>query len=514
MRRTGNNNSKWDKILNGKDGRHLSLVVINNFRDNNGYINVGGQSNCALPLPLDARGCKETSFRNTFNGDNNGNIVVGNENCSLTSDRNSMLCSRAANGNVCIKTETVLNEELSDGNFTTELGYENNGFMGDNDLLVPSREANAEAGVFANTFHSTFNGVNEGTIVTGEKNKICMRDCHECTQKSHATADEENASSCERNRNFLLHSQMPCSDGKEFRSILMKYRSRTNELHFLRDYGRYELLNEKITELIGKEDVVDKVICLVETSITLSHRKKLVESQRALEEALELIPQSNASVASVLTALCHLELASVNRRDDELDRALRFIDIALQLIQTLPISELNAYVIYERGSILALLASKGTTEDNGLTLDKTSEDHLRQVVSICETPNVKQGLYVRKHIFALCKLAIRKLKCESTDDHNNTVTDVCIRDAWNSIKTVAKIHKHQTPPAAQIQLKIAESDYYYRIGRYKKSKKCSSDAMIMANKLLMKLELSRIQRRLDTINGCLQREVLRHSEHF
>ena len=520
-----------DKSLRQEESGHRYLksqsivnVICNHFSDNYGTISVVGfQNNDEFSKSGEEN--LSISFLNSINGENKGNIAIGNENKLFTGDYDFPTQSaERANADECEENLFQRQSTINGANDSAKgIGNENNVFKSDYDFPLQSGGENSNS-YKGNSFCTNFYGDISGTTVIGDENKLFTSDDIELTPSSSIQEPSDiTVPFCNENlfsnyrptcqfalekqyQNLSPYNQVPCCDDKEFQTFLTKYREMTNDLHYLRDYGLYKELNNKIKLGLKKEDAAARVVCLVEKSINLGHRKKLLQSEEVLKKALQQIPQSNASVASALTALCNLELASIRRRKNNYDAALMYINTAVQRMESLPKSEVYAYVIYERGSILTLKAGSNDAEDS-CKIAEAAEGDLKQIISIfVEFESVIENLYVRKHIFALCKLAIGKLKCETSVDRNSLITDAAIRDAWNCIQRVTTKYRHQIPPAAEIQLKIAQSDYYYRLGKYEKAKMFATSAMVLANELSMKLELSRIQNRLEAITACLQRE--------
>ena len=419
------------------------------------------------------------------------------------------------------------NTRLQNGDETakkTEIAHIN--VEASNSIVVINLSTTSRSEEAQTLFNCNFQDNNNCINVVGEGNSVVTKDCalplqkhspqsvkrlpNWCEKSPEPTASEHLCPSTQlfKRESLSFGVQVKkCPDNKHFRLLLRTYRKNTNHLHYLRDKGSYEELEKQVEKIEVTEGGAElKVFMLVERSITLCYRKELQKCQEILLQALKLIPHSKPSAESFLIALCQLYLGSLHRREGKLDLAERCVQVALQQLEFLPLCELRALAVYERGSILGRKAdehshsARGGNGKYGSKLAETTENDLKQSVRIfLELIVEDKDLYMRKHIFALCKIAITKLKCDSTTERNSRISDACIRDARNCIKTVQRKYGVQIPPAAQIQLHVAKSDYNFRMGKYRKAQKFAGRALDAAEILNMNLELSRIRDRLDAI---------------
>ena len=123
-------------------------------------------------------------------------------------------------------------------------------------------------------------------------------------------------------------------------------------------------------------------------------------------------------------------------------------------------------------------------------------------------------VYVRKQNFAVCKMALIDLRCESSVSRRKSISLKSIEEAKKSLDTLqSDYYSQREVQSAKIQRLIAKVDFNYRLEKYEEAEKVGQEALKMAKKLEYNLDVIPLEERLLDIHEKMapsNSEVFRH----
>ncbi|XP_048584496.1 uncharacterized protein LOC116613263 [Nematostella vectensis] len=242
----------------------------------------------------------------------------------------------------------------------------------------------------------------------------------------------------------------------------------TGDIYPLRENGKWDLFYQcvnqgiKIARDAGQKGV--KIFLMIEKSIGLSYQKKNEESLKLLNKANKEISEHALEMREFLLALSHSQLAALYRREKKKLKTYDALAKAQQNAVMVPSFLVKGFTAYERASTLSLeLSLVSISEPDRDELKKEAKDALRLAISFCEEMlQQNPGLYLRKHIFALLKLALLDLNCRTSAARSQPVSERDVNEAEDCIKHTEQKYSQHLNDSLKIQLYTAKCDLCFR----------------------------------------------------
>lgn len=309
------------------------------------------------------------------------------------------------------------------------------------------------------------------------------------------TTDEDARNSCTLNEIALE------SESSSFQQALQVYRSCITPLHPLRDDGdwnEFERAAEKLLEEAAG-DVTRRIIISLEKSVVLSIKKELERSEEMINRVASEIAQTSGSVRLLLEVLSKCYMAGTYRRRKMLGNAEQCLTIAKKVASGFPPCLAVAIFLYEEGSWQRDFASLLTGSRNEPAFVKAKEkakELMQRCIDLCCRLD-HEKIYVRKQHFAVCKMALIDLRCESSASRRKSISVRSIEEAKKSLETLqSDYYSQREVQGAKIQRLIAEVDFNYRLEKYEEAEKFGQEALKMAKKLEFNLDVIPLEERL------------------
>jgi len=198
-----------------------------------------------------------------------------------------------------------------------------------------------------------------------------------------------------------------------------------------------------------------------------------------------------------------------------LGNAEECLKIAKKVASGFPPCLAVAILLYEEGSWQRDFASLLTGSRNEPASDKAKEK-AKKLMQCCIDMccRLDREVYVRKQNFAVCKMALIDLRCESSVSRRKSIPLKSIEEAKKSLDTLQSDYFSQREvQSAKIQRLIAKVDFSYRLEKYEEAEKFGQEALKMAKKLEYNLDVIPLEERLLDIREKMtpsNSEVFRH----
>ena len=274
----------------------------------------------------------------------------------------------------------------------------------------------------------------------------------------------------------------------------------SKRLHPLRDDGRwtdFDCVAQKLLDLAGG-NLTCQIIISLEKSLPLSYQNRLEESENMLNEAVEKIAQIRGSVRPLLEMLSKCYLAAIYRRRKILGKTVKYLNEAKKISFRFPSGLPIAILLYEEGSYKrdSAALSSGAQKKNAI---REAKDLLQSCADLCCRLD-GQDLYARKQHFALSKIAIMNLQCETRGTRKEKIQTTNYEEALQSLETLrSDCYCKKEAKTARIQRLKAEVDMYYRIEKLTKAERKALKALELVDSLEFYLERKPLQERLQDI---------------
>ena len=271
-------------------------------------------------------------------------------------------------------------------------------------------------------------------------------------------------------------------------------------LHPLRDDGRwtdFDRLAQKILDQAGG-NLTCQIIISLEKSLPLSYQNRLEKSENLLNEVVEKIAQTRGSVRPLLEMLLKCYLAAVYRRRNMLDKTIECLDEAKKISYRFPPCLAIAILLYEEGSYKRDFAAmlSGAQKKNAI---REAKDLLQSCPDLCCRLD-GEDVYARKQHFAVSKIAIINLQCETRGSRKEKIPSANVEQALQNLQTLrSDCYGKKEAKTAKIQRLKAEVDMYYRIEKLPKAEKRALKALKLVDSLEFYLERKPLQERLEDI---------------
>lgn len=370
---------------------------------------------------------------------------------------------------------------------------------------------------------------NSGTVVVGEDNVVTVKSQKGRHVKRKEHFDVLEASECrrrkrsDRKRLKRLHrndsrSTTPSADeeskdatlnelalgdeGSSLQQALQIFRCCITSLHPLRDDGCWCEFESAAAKLLGESanDLTRKIIICLEKSVVLSWKKELDRSEEMINSAVEEISQTSGSIRLLLEVLSKSYLAGLNRRRRDLGKAEKCLKIAKKVASGFPPCLAVAILLYEEGSwhrdFASLLTGSARNEPAIAKAKEKAKELMQRCIDLCWRLDREQ-VYVRKQHFAVCKMAMIDLRCETSASRRKSIPTKSIQEARKSLETLqTDNYSRKEVQSAKIQRLIAKVDFSYRLENYDEAEKFAQEALNMARKLEFNLDVMPVEERL------------------
>ena len=312
-------------------------------------------------------------------------------------------------------------------------------------------------------------------------------------------------SSCDDTRDATLKELALEGDGCSFQQALQIFYYCVATLHPLRDNGCWDEFERAAEKLLDEAagDVTRKIIICLERSAALSYQKEFERSEEMIHSAVSKISQTNGSVRLLLEVLSNCYLSTLYRRRRMLGKVEGCLKIAKKISSGFPPCLAVAFLLYEEGSCQRDFASilTGSRKEPAIAQAKEKAKELMQrcIDLCCRLDDEK--VYVRKQHFAVCKMAMMNLHCETSASRSESITPKSIQEAKKLLETLqTDYYIKREVKGARIQRLIANVDIDYRLGNYNEAEKCAKEALEITKTLQFNLDIIPLEERLQDIH--------------
>ena len=296
-----------------------------------------------------------------------------------------------------------------------------------------------------------------------------------------------------------------------------------NKLHPLRDAGNWSGCDQSI-DIFHRENQADRevqILLSIENAVIKSYQNDLEQSEMIVLDALDNLSKTKVSSPinyHFLVSMAHIHLTGIYRRLCKHGEAQKCIAIAEQYSQQVNSRFLKALIFYEMASNLTKYIS--TIPNDVLAREQLVSDatnYLKLCISLCIELDDDQ-VYIKKHHFALLKLALMALNCRTRPTRSQIISTKCVDEARNCLKTVDEKYMDEMSKAQKIQFLVAKSDLHFRQNNLQEAEIYGRDALNLAKTNGFSLEIPGITERLDDISNLRSRltpEIsVSHEEHL
>lgn len=200
-------------------------------------------------------------------------------------------------------------------------------------------------------------------------------------------------------------------------------------------------------------------------------------------------------------------MAGVKRRQGSLGEAERFVDLAEQNSQGCHAHLDTSFIVYERAGVLlefiALTACRSPQQVN------EALRNLEICIDLCTKLENEDGkLYVKKHHFALMKMAMLLLDCRTEAARKRVVSKDAIAKSEQCLNTLKEKYWSVIAEGVKVQFNLVMSDLEYRKGNYTEAERYANLARDMAVEMGFNTEIDHAQERLNHIRALTCQEAI------
>lgn len=274
----------------------------------------------------------------------------------------------------------------------------------------------------------------------------------------------------------------------------------SKRLHPLRDNGQwtdFDCVAQKLLDQAGG-NLTCQIIISLEKSLPLSYQNRLEESENLLNEAVEKIAQTRGSVRPLLEMVSKCYLAAIYRRRKMLGKTVECLHEAKKISSRFPPCLAIAILLYEEGSYKRDFAAmlSGVQKKNAIG---EAKEFMQSCADLCCGLD-GEDVYARKQHFAVSKIAIMSLQCETSGSRKEKIPTTNVKQALQSMQTLrSDCYCKKEVKTAKIQRLKVEVDMYYRIENFPEAEKRALEALELVDTLECYLERKPFQDRLEDI---------------
>lgn len=269
------------------------------------------------------------------------------------------------------------------------------------------------------------------------------------------------------------------------------------QLQSRRDNAKWEEFEQFAASLLLEfRDVDTQITIKLEQSVAACYRNELERSLELIAESFELIPQ--ATNVYLLAGRGYGYRAGVKRRQGNLGAADADVQLALQSNRSCQTNLDTSFIVYEKASVLLDFIGR-TTQRSPQQVNEALRD-LERCIDVClKVESRSSDFYVKKHHFALIKIAMLLLDCRSEAARDRVLSEEFIAKGQECLDTLKTKYWSEIPEGVKIQFFLASSDLEYRKGNYSEAERFASLAKNGAGELGFNTEISHAQERLDHV---------------
>ena len=287
----------------------------------------------------------------------------------------------------------------------------------------------------------------------------------------------------------------PASLSKESMELCKRSSWVMKQLQSCRDNAKWDDFEKFSAELLLEFPETDTQITIkLEQSVAACYRNDLERSLQFIDEAFKLMPQ--ATNVDLLAGRGYGYRAGVKRRQGNLGEADCDVQRALQNNCSCQTNIDTSFLVYEKASVL--LDFIGRTPQRSRQQVNEALLNLEMCIDVCRKVELQdKDLYVKKHHFALIKIAMLLLDCRTEAARDRVLSEEFIIKGQECLCTLKTKYWSEIPEGVKIQFNLASSDLEYRRGCYSEAEKFASLAKERAIELGFNTEISHAQDRLD-----------------
>ena len=297
-------------------------------------------------------------------------------------------------------------------------------------------------------------------------------------------------------RNIPPRSELgPASLSEEGMELCKRSSWVMKELQSRRDNAKWDDFDNFSSELLLKFSDTDTQITIkLEQSVAACYRNDLEGSLKLIDESFKLMPQ--ATNVHILSGRAFGYRAGVRRRQRSLGNAENDVQLAEQNNRACHTNLDTSFIVYERASVL--LDFIGRTPQRSPKQVHEALRNLEKCIDVCLDVEMQDSdVYVKKHHFALIKIAMLLLDCRTEAARDRVLSDESIAKGQECLNTLKTKYWSEIPEGVKIQFNLASSDLEYRRGNYAEAERFASLAKDRAVELGFNTEISHAQDRLD-----------------
>lgn len=269
------------------------------------------------------------------------------------------------------------------------------------------------------------------------------------------------------------------------------------QLQSRRDNAKWEEFEQFAASLLLEfRDVDTQITIKLEQSVAACYRNELERSLELIAESFELMPQ--ATNVYLLAGRGYGYRAGVKRRQGNLGAADADVQLALQSNRSCQTNLDTSFIVYEKASVLLDFIGR-TTQRSPQQVNEALRD-LERCIDVClKVESQGSDFYVKKHHFALIKIAMLLLDCRTEAARDRVLSEEFIAKGQECLDTLKTKYWSEIPEGVKIQFFLASSDLEYRKGNYSEAERFANLAKNGAGELGFNTEISHAQERLDHV---------------
>ena len=278
------------------------------------------------------------------------------------------------------------------------------------------------------------------------------------------------------------------------------------QLQSRRDNAKWDDFDQYASGLLCDfADTDTQVAIKLEQSVGACYQNKLELSLQLIDESFAMLPRAKNS--QLLAARGYGYRAGVLRRQRQLGEANHLVQLAGQNNHACYSNLDEGFIVYERASVLldfiGLMPQRSPKQVN------ETLRNLEKCIDVCLRVEMEDSaVYVKKHHFALIKIAMLLLDCRTEAARERVVSDVFIAKGQDCLNTLKTKHWFEIAEGVKVQFNLASSDLEYRKGNYAEATKFAASAKRMAEGFGFNTEISHAQERLDHLRALTRGDTI------
>ena len=329
-----------------------------------------------------------------------------------------------------------------------------------------------------------------------KKRKCCHGAAGEKKQRSNSRCSTPSSGDDDL-RDPTLNELALENDSSGFERALQIYHCCITPLHPLRDNGLWTEFDRVAQELLdaAADNVTHRVVIFLEKSVALMLKKELEAAEGVIDDVVKEIQQTSGSVRLLLEVLSNCYLALLYRRRKMLGKTKEYLEIARKIASGFPPCLAVVILLYEEGSYKRDIASIFRKDP----FIAEANELMERCVDLCCRLD-REEVYVRKQHFAVSKMALMNLHCETSVSRSKSINPKNIVEAGKRLETLhTEYYVTKEVQGSKIQRLIANVDLSYRLEKYLEAETIAQEALEMAKALEFNLDVVPLEDRLTDI---------------